>query len=552
MTTEPIGNTSTGRIPRHHPGAGLKYTQAARIGRLLIALLGLWVGLRSAAARFELQNASLRDIQAAMDSGALTSEKLVRLYLERIEAYDRKGPTLRAVLHLNTNALKTARGLDAERRSKGSRGPLHGVPVIVKDVFDTADMPTTGGFKGMADARPTKDAFVVARLRSAGAIILAKVNQSDWYGATEIVASSSLGGSTLNPHALDRTPGWSSSGTSAGLAAYFSPVGLGSETGFSIRTPSSDGNLCGLSTTSGLISRDGQMWSYITGERGGPMARSVADVAAVLDVIAGFDSADLWTAQSLGKMPMEPYSSFVVTNALRGARLGVLKEAYDFKPVEPGAVELFETAYAAIERAGAQVVRGLSLGIDLPKYLTNASPSRFERVEAINRYLARQGTAAKFKDVHEMIANTIHPVRPDTVEAASKPRNLDRDPEYRATLAAKAALREMIIELMDRHRLDALIYPHKLHGPLLIGHKDAPTSKYTPNQTSPVTGLPAFIVPAGFTPANLPIGLEILGRPWSEPQLLRLAASFEAVHPNRRTPASTPPLPGESFDYSTP
>ena len=192
MTTEPIENTSTGRIPRHHPGAGLKYTQAARIGRLLMALLGLWVGLRSAAARFELQNASLRDIQAAMDSGALTSEKLVRLYLERIEAYDRKGPTLRAVLHLNTNALETARGLDAERRSKGSRGPLHGVPVIVKDVFDTADMPTSGGFKAMADARPTKDAFVVARLRSAGAIILAKVNQSDWYGATEIELLSAL------------------------------------------------------------------------------------------------------------------------------------------------------------------------------------------------------------------------------------------------------------------------------------------------------------------------------------------------------------------------
>jgi len=552
MTTDSIVALRSGRGSAQGIGSGRAPARPSGIARWLAVFLGLWVGLAPEAARFDLQNASVRDIQAAMDSGALTSERLVRMYLDRIEAYDRKGPAIRAVLHLNTNALDTARGLDAERRSKGPRSPLHGIPVLVKDVFDTDDMPTSGGFKAMADARPTKDAFVVARLRSAGAIILAKVNQSDWYGATEIIASSSLGGSTLNPHALDRTPGWSSSGTSAGLAAYFSPVGLGSETGFSIRTPSSDGNLCGLSTTSGLVSRDGQMWSYITGERGGPMARSVADVAAVLDVIAGFDPADLWTAQSLGKMPMETYSSFVVTNALRGARLGVLKEAYDFKPVEPGAVELFETAYAAIERAGGQVVRGVSLGIDLPKYLTNASPSRYERVEAINRYLARQGPAAKFKDVREMIANTIHPVRPDTVEAASKPRNLDRDPEYRATLAAKAALREMIVELMDRHRLDALVYPHKLHGPLLIGHKDAPTSKYTPNQTSPVTGLPAFIVPAGFTPANLPIGLEILGRPWSEPQLLRLAASFEAVHPNRRTPASTPPLPGESFDLPTP
>ncbi len=518
--------------------------------RGLLAALALLAAAGSArAARFELQHASLRDIQAAFAAGALSSEKLVQLYLARIRAYDREGPAIRAVLSLNPRAVETARELDAERRVRGPRSPLHGVPVIVKDVFDTHDLPTSGGFKAMADAQPSRDAFVVARLREAGAIILAKVNQSDWYGATEIVASSSLGGSSLNPHALDRTPGWSSSGTSAGLAAYFAPLGLGSETGFSIRTPTSDGNLCGLSTTSGLISRDGQMWSYITGERGGPMARSVFDVAAMLDVIAGFDSADLWTAQSLGKMPLEPYTSFVVTNGLRGARLGVLKEAYDFKPVEDGAVEMFEKAYASIERAGAQVMRGVSLGIDLPGYLTNASPSRFERVEAINRYLARQGPGAKFRNVGEMIANTIHPVRPEIIQAAANPRDLDRDPEYRAVLEAKAALREMIVALMDRHRLDALIYPHKLHGPLLIGPKDAPTSRYQPNQTSPVTGLPAFIVPAGFTPAQLPIGLEILGRPWSEPTLLRIAAGVEAVHPQRRTPASTPPLPGETFDY---
>jgi len=505
--------------------------------------------LSAGAAPFQLRNASLRDIQAAFDAGALTSEKLVQLYLNRIAAYDQKGPSIKAVLALNPKALETARALDAERKAKGPRSPVHGVPVIVKDVFDTSDMPTSGGFKAMADAQPTRDAFIVGKLREAGAIILAKVNQSDWYGATDIIASSSLGGSSLNPHALDRTPGWSSSGTSAGLAAYFSPLGLGSETGFSIRTPTSDGNLCGISTTSGLISRDGQMWSYITGERGGPMARSVYDVAAMLDVIAGFDSADLWTAQSLGKMPLEPYTSFVVTNGLRGARLGVLKEAYDFKPVEEGAVELFDQAYSAIEKAGAQVMRGVSLGIDLPSYLTNASPSRYERVDAINRYLARQGPTAKFKNVDEMIANTIHPVRPEIIQAAANPRDLNRDPEYRAALEAKAALKEMLIELMDRYRLDALIYPHKLHGPLLIGHRDAPTSKYQPNQTSPVTGLPAFIVPAGFTPAGLPIGLEILGRPWTEPKLLRVAAGFEAVYPQRRTPATTPALPGEDFEY---
>ncbi len=545
MNTELKNGADGSRDRKLEPRMRRYRSHAVSAGMLLLGFFAL----QTQAARFELQSATLGEIQSAFDAGALTSEKLVQLYLNRIETYDQQGPSIKAVLALNPKALETARDLDAERKVKGPRSPVHGVPVIVKDVFDTFDMPTSGGFKAMADARPTKDAFIVAKLREAGAIILAKVNQSDWYGATDIIASSSLGGSTLNPHALDRTPGWSSSGTSAGLAAYFAPLGLGSETGFSIRTPTSDGNLCGLSTTSGLISRDGQMWSYITGERGGPMARSVSDVAAMLDVIAGFDSADLWTAQSLGKMPTETYASFVVTNGLRGARVGVLKEAYDFKPVEDGAVELFEKAYGAIEKAGAHLLRGVTLGIDLPKYLTNASPSRYERVEAINRYLARQGPTAKYKTVQEMIANTIHPVRPEIIQAASKPRDLNRDPEYRATLEAKAALREMLVELMDRYRLDALVYPHKLHGPLLIGPRDSSTSQYTPNQTSPVTGLPAFIVPAGFTPAGLPIGLEILGRPWAEPKLLRIAAGFEAVYPQRRTPASTPPLPGESFDY---
>lgn len=230
------------------------------------------------ATTLDLTTASVADINAAFDAGALTSEKLVKMYLKRIEAYDERGPKINAVLALNSKAIETARALDKERKSKGPRSPLHGIPVIVKDVFDTSDMPTTGGYLPLKGVVPSQDATIIKRLRDAGAIILAKVNQSDWYATPDIIASSTLGGSTLNPFALDRTPGWSSSGTSAGLAAHFGTVGLGSETGFSIRTPTSDGNLFGLSTTSGLISRAGQMWSYITGERGGPMAHSVYDL----------------------------------------------------------------------------------------------------------------------------------------------------------------------------------------------------------------------------------------------------------------------------------
>jgi amidase len=514
-----------------------------------VLLLSIWQSAN--AETLDLTTASIAQINAAIDAGVLTSEQLVRLYLKRIEAFDENGPKINAVLALNTKALETARALDKERKTTGRRSPLHGIPVIAKDVFDTADMPTTGGYLPLKGVVPSKDATIVKRLRDAGAIILAKVNQSDWYATPEIIASSTLGGSTLNPFALDRTPGWSSSGTSAGLAAHFGTVGLGSETGFSIRTPTSDGNLFGLSTTSGLISRAGQMWSYITGERGGPMAHSVYDLSVTLDVIAGFDAADLWTANSLGKMPMEPYVSFIDKQGLRGARVGVLKEAWDFKPIDPAVLDLAKQSIEVFRDNGAKVFEPVSLGVDLPNYLqANSSPSRYERIHAINQYLARQGSSYPYKTATELLLNHEGvPGRPNDKAALEKPIDLDRDPEYRATLAGRAKLREAVIALMDRYQLDALIYPHKLHGPLKLGPRGDAERQYTANQLSPTTGLPAFIVPMGFTPEGLPVGLEILGRPWSEPTLIKLASGFEAVTDNRRVPASTPALAGERIEY---
>ena len=500
---------------------------------------------------FELTKASIADINAAFDAGALTSEQLVQMYLDRIAAYDEAGPKINAVLALNADALATARALDAERATSGPRSPLHGIPVILKDVFDTADMPTTGGYVPLDGVKPTKDATIVARLREAGAIMLAKVNLSDWFGNPDIMASSTLGGSTLNPFALDRTPGWSSAGTGAGLAAHFATVGLGSETGFSIRTPTSDSNLFGLSTTSGLISRAGQMWSYITGERGGPMAHSVYDLAVTLDIIAGFDSDDLWTANSLGKMPMEPYVSFINPDGLRGARVGVLKEAWDFTPVDPAVIEMAKKAIAVWGDNGAVVINPVSLDIDLPGYLlANGFPARFERIQAVQQYLDRHGAEYPIKTARQLLLGHAGvPERPADREQLEKPIDLDRDPKYRAALEGKTRLREAVVALMDRYGLDALIYPHKLHGPLPIGPKDDAVRDYKPNQMSPLTGLPAFIVPMGFTEEGLPVGLEILGRPWSEPTLIKLASGFEAVTDNRRVPTTTPALPGETIEY---
>ncbi|MDP3071354.1 MAG: amidase family protein [Opitutaceae bacterium] len=517
----------------------------------LFFLLGLlFASLR--AAQFDLATATIADVQAAMQSGALTAEKLVQLYLARVEAYDKQGPRLAAFLTLNPGARDEARALDAERKAGKIRGPLHGTVAVVKDVFDTADLPTTGGYVVLKGVKPTKDAFVVKKLREAGVVILGKTNQSDWYAQPPLIASSTLGGNSLNPYDLKRTPGWSSSGTSAALAAVFGTIGLGSETGFSIRTPTSDGNLYGLASTSGLISRDGMMWSYVTGERGGPMARSMHDLAVTLDAIAGFDAFDLWTAQSLGQMPAQSYVSFLDKSGLRGARIGVLKEAWDFLPSEPEVLDLAKKAIAVFPAGGAKVFDTVSIGLDLRQYLTaNTSPSRYERITAINHYLARQGPSYPFKDAAALLlGHKDVPGRPADAAALAKPIDLNRDPEYRATLAGKAALQQAVLALMDRYKLDALIYPHRLRRAELIAPRPSDAVYSGTIQLSPITGFPAMVVPMGFTPDGNPVGLEILGRPWSEPLLIKIASGYEAATPkNRQLPKTTPPLAGESFTY---
>lgn len=524
----------------------------SRLLNLWVVLAMLRLGGLASAAQLELTTASAAELQEAMAKGALTSERLVSLYLARVEAYEKKGPKLAAFLTLNPRALDEARALDAERKAGKVRGPLHGMVSIVKDVFDTYDLPTTGGYVVLKDVKPTKDAFIIKKLRAAGVIILGKANQSDWYAAPATVAASTLGGNSLNPYDLKRTPGWSSSGTSAGLAAVFGTIGLGSETGFSIRTPTSDGNLYGLSSTSGLISRDGQMWSYITGERGGPMSRNVYDLAVTLDVIAGFDPFDMWTAQSLGKMPQQPYVSFLNKEGLRGARLGVLKEAWDFPPVEKDVVDLAKSTIALLGKSGAKVFDSISLGFDLKQYcVANSMPSRYERVHAINHYLARQGPGYPFKNAVELLLD--HPgvpSRPVTRESLENPTDLDRDPDYRATLEGKAALQRAVIELMDKYQLDALVYPHRLRRAMFLGPRPTESIYSDTIQISPMTGFPALVVPMGLLADGNPVGLEILGRPWSEPSLIKIASGYEAVAgPVRVLPPTTPKLPGETITY---
>jgi amidase len=379
----------------------------------------------------------------------------------------------------------------------------------------------------------------VRRLRDAGAVILGKVNASS-FGPV----------ATKNPYDLTRIPGFSSSGTGAAVAAWMTTIGLGSETGFSVRTPTSDCNLFGLSSTSGLVSRDGELVGWVTGERPGPMARSVFDLAVTLDAIAGFDVHDLWTANSLGKMPAQKYVTFLEKDGLRGVRAGVLKDVWAYAATTPEGLDLAAKSIRVFSDNGAVLVHGLTLGVDLEKTLSSepngSFPSRFESVAGLDLYLSRQGPGYPFRRAADLLGRPDVTMTPAREALLRDPPDLDRDPEYRALLENCAAMRRSVVDLMDRHRLDVLIYPHKLFPPTKLGPKDeGPWA----NQVSSLTGLPAIVVPSGFSPEGLPFGFEVLGRPWSEPMLLRVASGFEAATRNRRSPATTPPLPGEVFDY---
>ncbi|MCR6650427.1 MAG: amidase family protein [Cellvibrionaceae bacterium] len=505
--------------------------------------------LLAGAAEFNLATATVADIQAAMDKGALTAEKLVQLYLARIEAYDQKGPALNTVITLNQNALAEARALDAERKTTGPRSPLHGVVVLAKDVFDTKDMPTSGGFKLMATSQPDKDSFVIQRLREAGAIILAKLNQSDWYGVAPS-GGSTLGGQVISPYNAKKTTGGSSSGTGSAVAAWLGTVGLGSDTTGSIVIPAALGNQVGISATHGLISRTGMMWSSPSQESGGPMTRSVYDAAAVLDAIAGYDAADLATQAGLGKIPSRPYTSFVDKEGLKGARIGVLREMIRKGKVHNEGTALFEKSLAEFRAAGAQIIDPVMTGLDLTEGQTLAGAPTYERADAINAYLARLPADAPIRSVAEMIAKGGDLVKPAIVEAAQIGR-LDQHAPLMAAMKHQQVMRDAIVGLMDKYQLDAVILPYRTAITDKVGYRappDAPNE--TRNAIASYTGLPTIVVPGGFFPSDkMPFAVQFLGRPFAEPMLIKLASGYEAVSRHRTPPASTPALAGEAFSY---
>jgi amidase len=514
---------------------------------LLLALLAASAPA-ARAAEFNLETATVADIQAAMDSGALSSEKLVGLYLARIQAYDQAGPKINSIITLNAEALATARALDAERKAKGPRSPLHGVPVVLKDLFDTTDMPTTSGFLPLKNSVPIHDATVVKRLRDAGAIILAKVNMSDWFGVPKPGDQSTVLGRTLNPYNGDLTPGGSSGGTGASLAATFAHLGLGTETGVSIRNPTANNSVVGLAPTRGLIPRTGQVMTSFTQERAGPMARTVYDVAALTGVVAGFDAEDLLTITTPGNIPAGGYTQFLKKDGLKGARIGVFRDLFRTGPKHAEGTALVEAAIAKMKSEGAIVVDGVTLGIDVFKLLDSHGGMRTNYHEAqfsYDLYFRRLGPAAVIKNMDELVAHG-DLVKPNIRKAYAEFRSLDHHADFIARRDMQESLRAAIIEVMDKYKLDALVHPFKSLPP--EGHLERVEEKDNP--VSSVTGLPAVVLPAGYTKKeNGPIAIEFLGRPYSEPVLFRLAYAYEQAAQPRKPAPLTPALAADQFTY---
>ena len=492
---------------------------------------------------FHLMEASIADIHRAMQAGTLTCHNLVQQYLDRIEAYDKQGPAVNAILYVNPRALQQADAMDQEFKRTGKLKPLGCIPIVLKDNFETADMPTTVGSVLLNGAQPLKDAFAVAKLRDNGALILGKANLQEF--ASGGISVSSLGGQTRNPYDLTRTPGGSSGGTGAAVAANFAAAGTGSDTGGSIRSPSSANNLVGIRPTTGLISRDGIVPVSVTQDTIGPMTRNVSDCARMLDAMAGYDPNDPVTALSVGHIP--PSYTALLQNGLRGARLGVFKNLFGHGPENEEVNRVMANAIEVLKQQGAVIVPVEDPGID-PDYLNaNVRLNEFEFQTDINRYLEAQGSRVPVHSLAEIIESGQFDKPTLTkffANVRSHPDGFD-DPAYKDRRIKIDAIKIEVANLIAQNNLDALVFPHQKCLVVPIGETNQPGIN---GVVAALAGFPSIVVPAGFSvptaqaPIGVPVGMEIVGHPWGEPKLLNLAYGFEQATHARRPPQSTPAL----------
>lgn len=518
------------------------------VARSSIALLFLVVGFAArvplAGQGFDVVEGTIDDAHEAMRAGTLTCRALVEAYLRRIDAYDQAGPRLNTVQNLNPRALDVADSLDAVQRSGGSTGPLHCIPVLLKDQVETSDMPTTYGSALFEDFVSERDATLVVRMKEAGAIILAKVNMGEF--ASRYVGSAF--GIIRNPYDPDRNPSGSSGGTAAGIAASFGMVGIGEDTGGSVRGPAAVTNLVGLRPTLQLVSTYGMMPANPTHDTMGPITRTVRDAAILLDAIAGYDPNDPITAYAVGHVP-DTYTSALDAESLRGARIGVLREPMS-RGTDPSSEDyrkvrtVVDAAIQDLRAAGAEVIDPLTIpDIGLVMGIGND----YETEQATDAYLAEltEPPYTTLRDI--LLQGVVNPWRArGMAEVLGKTTD---DPGYLVVMHKREAVRLGVLRAMADHDLDAIVYATFDHQTTPI----APDVETNPRPDdgygwgdnrglSPAIGFPALTVPAGFTTDALPVGLELLGRPFTEAMLLGFGYAYEQATGHRRAPASTPPI----------
>jgi amidase len=487
----------------------------------------------AAPAAFEVFEKSILELQEMQFAGKVTSRALVEAYIARIKAYDQGGPKLNAIVMLNPHALEEADALDRERAHKGPRGPLHGIPVLVKDNYDTIDMPTGDGTLGLATLQSSADAFQVKRLRRAGAVILGKTTMHEL--AAGITTISSLTGATRNPYDPARVPGGSSGGSAAAVAASFAAAAMGSDTSGSLRIPAAFQSLVALRVTRGLSSRAGVAPLSSTQDVAGPLARSVTDLAILLDATVGTDPDDAVTASARGHIP-KTYREMLRPDGLRGARIGVLSSMFGHSAGEEESGNIVRKALEAMKARGAELVDVSIPGLD--DLMHQSGVIDYEFKFDLADYLARHPDAP-VKSLGEILDRGLyHEQLEDRLRLRNRPETRDTD-AYRGALEKRRELHDVILAALEQQHLDALVFPTLVREPAFIGEGQGGADAC---QLSANSGLPEISVPAGFSANGLPVGMELLGKDFDEPLLLKLAYAWEQATKPRRAPFSTPPL----------
>jgi amidase len=492
---------------------------------------------------FSLLETTIADVHAAYKSGELTCRQLVQMYLDRIEAYDKNGPAINAIISTNQNALKEADRLDAAFQASGLVGPLHGIPIIVKDQADAAGMPTTLGSVLFKDYRPDRDAFVVDKLKKAGAIILAKATLGELGGGD---THGSLFGSTKNPYAIERTAGGSSGGSGASVSANFCTVAIGQEGFASIRRPSTWNSVAGMRPTAGLVSRSGVYagWPSVNGSLG-PMARTVADLAKLLDVMTGYDPDDPVTARGVGRIA-ESFTKFLDRDGLKGKRIGILRESMGYD-AEPGSedfnkiTEVFDKAVADLKAAGAEIVDPVVIP-ELKTLLAKRATNADDEEESFMLWLNRSKNPPYRSKQEAMSTPEFQKVQKRSRDRWTKTPSPDAHYEY---LKAREELMTHLLQLMADRRLDTIVHKAVEHQPTLI--KDGVNPPFVDQKGAPhintfLVYVPSIVVPAGYTRDHLPAGITFLGRPYDDGNMIKFAYAYEQATRHRKPPASVTPL----------